>query len=451
MQRDNAPSAELLPMPRGAPSPAAPLTPVPAPQTLKPGTPFPVTGPDECSDFCETVAEYCCESTECASCFSCEAVGGNLPRFWIGAEYLLWWVRDANFPVLATTTTASPFIETGVLGDPGTQVLFGGGAESFGPFSGLRVSGGLWIDPCQKWGIDASGFFLGERSINFNTNPASAFVVARPFINGSDVPPSESVELNNSPGVAQGFLSIDAPSRLYGYDVNLRRNLCMNCSSRVDFLLGYRQLWLDEGLFIREDVLLDQNLSQQVAAGGGIPFPALDGARATLFDSFETNNRFYGGQLGTAATWQRGRWSVNANVKVAMGVTQQTVDINGGATFFLQNGNVARFRGGLLALDGNIGRFSRDRFSVVPEVGITLGYQLTDNLRAFVGYNFLYWSNVVRPGDQIDRVLNPRRIPFFQQLNPQTVGPANPNRPVFIFRDTGFWAQGMTAGLQLTY
>ncbi|MGG7379585.1 BBP7 family outer membrane beta-barrel protein, partial [Escherichia coli] len=65
-------------------------------------------------------------------------------------------------------------------------------------------------------------------------------------------------------------------------------------------------------------------------------------------------------------------------------------------------GQTSAVVGGLLALPSNIGNFQRNRFGVVPQVGLKVGYNLTDNLRVYVGYDFLWWCNVVRPGDQID-------------------------------------------------
>jgi len=66
---------------------------------------------------------------------------------------------------------------------------------------------------------------------------------------------------------------------------------------------------------------------------------------------------------------------------------------------------------GLLARPSNSGRSSRDAFAAVPECAVTLGYRVTRWLRATVGYSFLYWSDVARPGDQIDRGLDRRQIP----------------------------------------
>jgi hypothetical protein len=134
--------------------------------------------------------------------------------------------------------------------------------------------------------------------------------------------------------------------------------------------------------------------------------------------------------------------------KLALGATHQTLDINGGQTFTNVATPIDPRPGGLLALSSNIGHFSRDRFAVVPEVGVNVGYNLTPNLRAYVGYNFLYWSSVARPGDQIDRVIDSALIPNFN-IPPRP--PTGQNRPAVLFKDTDYWAQGVTFGIELTF
>src|SRR5262245_52245287 len=57
-------------------------------------------------------------------------------RVWADAELLLWWQRGASLPPLATTSPpGTPLDQAGVLGAPGTSVLFGG----------TRVNGDLRI------------------------------------------------------------------------------------------------------------------------------------------------------------------------------------------------------------------------------------------------------------------------------------------------------------------
>jgi hypothetical protein len=99
----------------------------------------------------------------------------------------------------------------------------------------------------------------------------------------------------------------------------------------------------------------------------------------------------------------------------------------------------------LLALPSNSGHFFTERFAVVPEGSLTLGYQVTDNLSISIGYTFLYWSHVARPGDQIDRAVSPAALPI------SGTAPVPSSRPAFSFNETDFWAQGLTFGLELRF
>ena len=56
---------------------------------------------------------------------------------------------------------------------------------------------------------------------------------------------------------------------------------------------------------------------------------------------------------------------------------------------------------GVFAQPANEGRSSATRFAVVPQLQVKLGYDVTSWLRLTVGYDLLYNSEVIRPGDQI--------------------------------------------------
>ena len=148
--------------------------------------------------------------------------------------------------------------------------------------------------------------------------------------------------------------------------------------------------------------------------------------------------------------YRRNRWTVDLRTSVALGTTHERLRVEGDQIRTLPGQPPLVLAGGLLALNSNSGRFTRDQFAVVPEVGLNVGYQVTDHLRLFAGYNFLYWSRVIRPGDQIDPVLDINRIPRF--VPPGVVVPPAPEvRPAVLFRETDFWAQGLLAGVQFNY
>jgi hypothetical protein len=366
--------------------------------------------------------------------------------YYVRGEYLLWAIRDSRFPVLAAT---GPPSSDGVLGRPGVVALFGGGSVNNEERSGARFTAGYWLDPCQKCAIEGTFFFLGNRSVRFDANSSQFPLISRPFFNTATN--AEDAEQTAFPGQQTGHLSVVSSSSLWGAEVNLRHNLCCGCWYRVDLLTGFRYLDLDEGVTITEAGHFSPNFSSFFP---GVPnLQRFNNANFFVQDQFGTHNQFYGAQIGADAEFHHGKWSLDVLGKVAVGQTHQVVNIAGGEVIDSPLAGRLVFPGGLLAQATNSGHHSRDRFGVVPEVGLTLGYQVTDQLKLFAGYNFLYWSGVARPGDQIDRNLNPRNVPILCQVNP-AVCPANAfnvGRPFFDFKETSFWAQGVTCGLEYKF
>ena len=380
-----------------------------------PGHPDHITTPDACNgNGCATCREPC----------------GPPGRFWVSAEYLLWWIKDERLPPLVT---AGPAGTTGVLGSPGTTVIFGGSDLNHEEFSGGRFAAGFWLDDCQTVGVEADFFFLAPRSSNFFVGGGTGGpIIARPIINA--LTGEETSEFVSSPLVS-GNIQVHSRSELFGAEVNGICNLCCCCTHRLDLLGGFRYLQLEEKLDITEDLTLAPTV------------PTFGGSHISVRDHFETQNRFYGGQLGVRGEWWRGRAFVNVRGEVTLGETHESIDIRGVTTLTPPGGTTTTVPGGILALPSNSGHFTRDEFSVVPEVGINVGYQVTNHLRAYVGYTFLYWSDVVRPGDQIDRTINLTQVPSTGGSG-VLVGPA---RPAVLFKTTDFWAQGINLGLEFRF
>jgi hypothetical protein len=354
-------------------------------------------------------------------------------RFYVSGEYLLWFLQGDKIPPLASTSAPNDF---GILGAPTTTVLFGGNAINTGVFSGARFMGGIWLDDCATKAIEFGGFFVGPQSTNFSVNSFTNPVIGRPFFDVNHG--QESAQLTALPGLGTGTLTIHAPTNLWGLESNLRCLLCCGCNYRITALAGFRNINLDENITMVENIQGDPTA----------PAPFTD-ARITVLDRFSTQNHFYGGQVGADARLYYGRWFIDTRAKVALGATAQQLNIDGGQQLVSPSGAAQSFTGGLLALPSNIGRHHNSVFSVVPEVWLNVGYQFTPNLRGFVGYNFLYWSNVIRPGTSIDRNLDVTQIPNFT-VSPGTQ-PASGTHPAATFHQVGFWAQGINFGLEFVY
>jgi hypothetical protein len=131
-------------------------------------------------------------------------------------------------------------------------------------------------------------------------------------------------------------------------------------------------------------------------------------------------------------------------------MTSEVVKIEGATTINTPGlGGVSSqtLPGGVYALPSNIGRYSRGEFAVVPEGIFKVGLKLGDVSRFFVGYNFLYLSDLARPGDQIDRTLNPVQIPSLNSGGAFT----GADRPRVPFIRSDFWTQGLIIGLETRY
>jgi Putative beta barrel porin-7 (BBP7) len=372
-------------------------------------------------------------------------------RIWFSTEYLLYWIK--NGPLAAPLVTTSNPTDLGTLGAPSTRVLFGGDGLDYGTFSGIRASLGGWLDPGQSIGIAGRGFLLEQRTTSFSAqsddggNPLLAFPVFDPRAAGtllsfSNQPPGATLPGEAGLFITQagnftGGLTVSSSSRLWGAEGNSLLNIVRNEHWQIDGLAGFRYLDLGENLDIETSAL---GLS-----GAG----TFAGAHFLTHDMFQARNQFYGGQLGLQTSYRYERVTVDLLSQLALGSTHQVVNRSGSTDISNSHDSTltsGTYPGGLLAVPTNSGRVDRDAFAVVPEVELKIEYAITASVRVFVGYDFLYWSNVVRPADQLDRVVNPSQVPAFGGL-----GLSGPARPAPIFQTSDFWAQGINFGLDLRF
>jgi len=384
-------------------------------------------------------------SNHCNTCGRrrCKCVCGPPGRVWVSAEYLYWWTKGQRIPTLVTS--GSPTDTTpGALGQSGTQTLLGNSLNSSGQ-SGGRFTAGFWLNQQQTRGFEANYFFLGPQTNSFLASgsgaPGSA-VIARPFFDVTNPnSPFQNSQIISFPGASSGTVVVSSSTGLQGVGANGLYNLCCcsnRCSGRrLDLLGGFNWTQLNQGIFINE------NIAVTAPAIAGFPTSGM----FNVADGFSTQNNFYGAQMGLRGWWWRNRSFVNAQGLLAFGGTHQQMNISGSTLITPAGGAPIVAPGGLLAQRTNIGSFSRDQFSFLPQVGLNAGYRVTNRIWLFGGFTFMYWTNVVQPGHAINQSLNARQIPASGLAGPLT-GPAQPNP---IFRNTDFWAQGLNVGAMMRY
>jgi hypothetical protein len=384
---------------------------------------------------------------------------------WARADYLLWAVKDGpNTPPLATTGPAS-VNRAATLGARGTQVLFSGTDYDYGPFSGGRWSLGMWCDCDEHLGAELTGFALPERSRDFGSfsDGRGAPVLGLPFRDAASG--AELVDYVSFPRRFAGGITVDSHSELWGMEGNVLSNVwrgeslrldvpCPYGELRADLLAGFRYADLHEGLDVAQGSVV---LPQGATEFAGQPVPV--GRILVLQDGFDTRNQFFGVQAGGRAEFTRGPFFLDLLGKLAVGDSHEVIDVRGtsmefhSARSFIPSpfpvavGVPLTAQGGFLATSTNIGRVHRDRFAVLPELGVNVGYQVCPLVRVFAGYSFLYYSDVVRPQDQVDTTVNLTRVPTSSTFG-LLRGPA---RPALPFTGTDFWAQGVNFGVEFRY
>jgi len=379
-------------------------------------------------------------------------------RLWFSAEYLLWWFKGQQVPALVTTGPAvtvlvpgpvvpfgppplvpvpSPF--AGAVGTNGTKVLFGAGEINEDSRSGGRFTGGWWLDDAHSCAVEGSYFFLGERTNQSLFGPELS-VLARPFFDLNTG--AEAAALVTFPGQSRGSVLVSAPSELWGTEANVLKKLCAcDCHYQIDWLTGVR--FLD----LKEDIAITQTQDLSTGLLPGAEFFPLAGQHLVLTDRFATENRFYGGQFGLDLACYCGPWALEVRGKLGLGDTHEDLAVIGSQAATTAGGKTTVASAGLLALPTNSGRFSQDEFAVLPEATVHVGYRVCDWLCLFTGFDLLYWSQVVRPGDQIDRVIDVSQVPNFA---PAAV-PTGVPRPATQFKQTDFWAAGIDFGMEFVW
>jgi hypothetical protein len=255
-----------------------------------------------------------------------------------------------------------------------------GSSADFGLFTGLKLDAGVWLDPSAKWGIEGSFLLLSRKSTQLGAPAAGA--IPLPDL------------------LAVGGAAANVDTQLWGFEFNGLYSLYRDSNFHADLIGGFRYLGLQEDL--------------KGYANGTLFLPNGEIENGTAMDRLTAQNNFYGAQIGARAGWRFNRFFVDATGKIAFGLTQEGLTLQDVAT----------------GIDGATDAFqmrhSTTDFAVVPEFNLRVGYNITRNIRAFVGYDFLYISSVARPGNQ----------DLFGLSSVKT---------------TGFWAQGLDFGVEITF
>jgi hypothetical protein len=402
---------------------ASPALPPPYPGgTLPPPEPLPLA-PAEVPPAADTGTTVDLQSP--SKCQFCN-------KIWVDADYLMWWTRSKSLPPLLTQGAATD-LNPGALGQPGTTVLFGGGDVDTGMHSGGRVRGGYWFGDDHIFGGDDSFFYLFPNTSTYANSSGGNTLLAVPYTNVlTNLPASAVLAI---PGQSAVTYTAAVKDNVLGGDTNLRLAVVRNSYLQVCALAGLRYLQVNEALNITTDVTSPTTVSPGQGVG------------LVSYSVFNSKNEFYGGQLGGDMSFCHNGFTLDLGAKLALGWTHEQATIDGSSVVNVPGVHPVSYAATALALPTNIGNYTRNPFTFVPEGNLTLGYQFTSHIRATVGYTFIYTTHAILPGDLIDTGINPT-VAARALLQTPVVGPS---RPLFPNSDSTFWVQGATAGLEFRY
>ena len=367
-----------------------------------------------------------CDSL-CGSAGLISGCGNKSTEYWMNMESLLWFGQRRHSPTLITTA------DQGVLpvaGNPGVTSQFGGpDGTPTGLLTGYSLSGGKYLDSCQKIAVGGRVFGIFQNSQTRTVTSDGSTSVGIPFYNiGINAEDAYLVAFNVGVPVSSGTVTARTDLNMIGAEASGYFLLGRSCDHRVDLVSGYTYNKLKDST-----TLVSTTTDQFI--GNLIP----DGTVFRTNDLFETANNFHGAHIGMLSSVIHKRVTLSTLAKVSFGNMNQTASVRG---FSVQDFNgTTSFPGGILTQQSNITEFSRNTFAFIPEMKVKMGYSLSDCIQMTVGYSFMYWSSVGLSGNQIDRTVD-----FAQAL-----GGAPSTRPAFSFADSGYWMHGVDVGLSMTY
>jgi hypothetical protein len=376
-----------------------------------------------------------------ATCGSACGDGCCLPccclPIYASVEGLLWWSNGDHVPPLVTTSpVGTPFAQSGALNQPTTSILYGDDGLGDSLRGGVRVVVGTCWGQCGN--VEFTYLSLFEESDNFFRDSDETRNIGRPFLNINEaVDDHQAIAFLGDEGELTGSIRIRYDSDFYGMGVLWKHTLFQIdsgcCQSKLRLLAGYRFLSLRESLGIRTHTTV-------VDDPGALLVP---GTELDVAEAFDADNTFHGGDVGLAATFGGPCASLELYGKIAIGSSHEEISIRGASSTSVPDEGTETVFGGLLTQPSNIGTYKRSQAAFVPELGTKLHYQINPCWQFTAGYTFLFWSNVARPGEQVDLAVNTT------QLGGGELDGAP--RPEFAFLRGNYWAHGLSLGLEYKY
>jgi len=339
----------------------------------------------------------------------------DTPRFWVTTEYVHYWQeKTPKLPELLSLADPTDSFPVGS--------YYGNKGMSWDDGNGVKLTAGAWLDTRKMIGVEVSGFYIPKQNQTNNYNLAAGNVDA--FF--------QDYNLGSPPHIFNNFFPLDASSTAnfqysteqYGGEANALLHLgdwepSPGLRITANGLGGFRYFGLADTY---SDQYNEPNLGYFYS------------------DSFKTDNNFYGANVGIHARFQYASFFADVTPKIALGVTDESVDVDGSNSVPNNPGP-----GGFYASGNKLGHRSNVPFAYLPQITVKLGYDFNETVEAFVGYDALYLSDVARVENQISTNLDGNQMAGFNYV---PGGPADQS-PAQGVQSSSMFEQGVTAGITL--
>lgn len=328
-----------------------------------------------------------------------------------------------------------PFVTTGIVGAPETQVLIGPASARFGWRNGARVVLAHSLSASASLELLAFGLQNGSAGKQVaSSGLADSTNLFVPYID-AQTGREAATELSYA-NVYRGSAQIHSSERLRGAEFNARWKMGIAEPLALEVLAGLAYL----------------NLSEAFTLDTESPYlPAFGPDVWQTRDRFASHNRFVGIQTGIRAAASIKGFFGAAEFKVAAGQARQRVDVQGRLRTddFTYFEGVEEFPGGYFALPSNIGSHHRDAFALLPQGRLDLGYRVGPHLTVRIGLSMLRLTNTLRPGPHIDRVIDTSQSTSYTE-EPNVPG-GLATHPGFAFHSSAYWVRGIHAGFDISF
>jgi Putative beta barrel porin-7 (BBP7) len=364
--------------------------------------------------------------------------------WWVEGDFLLAWMKKGKLeaPLITTGSAADPF--PGAVGQPSTSVFFGNKDYNYHRMPGVKGSIGGFLGVDRDFSFDVEGFFIFSQQKHFNieSDVAGDPLIARPF---SDVRLGvNNAEIISEPGSLVGSSHGLIKTQIWGGELNIGYHPCQK-NAAENLFIGFRYLRLFEKIRVKDKTTpLTTDSQFFLGSTSGQPVNPPDFIQDK--DVFRTNNDFFGGQIGLRGDFALNPWmSLNLAAKVALGVTEEKYKSYGQTTWNSSVYGPQYATGGVLVQPNNMVHQKEWKFSYVPEGSAEFALEFM-GIRFLVGYTFMWWSKVVRVGEEIDDHVNSGQIPG----NSAYYVPAG-QTPNGHLKQTTFWLQYVNFGIAFDF